>query len=164
MSDPKERKFEPEAATLVVSNGVSSVPPTSGENEAATNASPAPAVPSNVPSEPPTIIDGGAPTLAATADPGSYPAGVTLPPGAEVRFAGGPAVVRAGVGSGSSLLPGAVFANRYEIIKTLGEGGMGAMYKARDVELEREVALKVVRPELSNNPEIMQRFKQELIL
>jgi eukaryotic-like serine/threonine-protein kinase len=163
MSDPKERKFEPEASTLVVSNGVSSVPPTSGENEAATNASPAPAVPPNVPSEPPTIIDGGAPTLAATADPGSYPAGVTLPPGAEVRFMG-PAVVRAGVGSGSSLLPGAVFANRYEIIKTLGEGGMGAVYKARDVELEREVALKVVRPELSNNPEIMQRFKQELIL
>src|SRR5580658_9707783 len=163
MSDPKERKFEPEASTLVVSNGVSSVPPTSGENEAATNASPAPAVPPNVPSEPPTIIDGGAPTLAATAYPGSYPAGVTLPPGAEVRFMG-PAVVRAGVGSGSSLLPGAVFANRYEIIKTLGEGGMGAVYKARDVELEREVALKVVRPELSNNPEIMQRFKQELIL
>ncbi len=110
------------------------------------------------------MIDGGAPTLAATAVPGSYPAGVTLPPGADVRFAGGPTVVRTGAANSTSFEPGAVFANRYEIIKTLGEGGMGAVYKARDVELEREVALKVVRPELSNNPEIMQRFKQELIL
>ena len=41
---------------------------------------------------------------------------------------------------------------------------MGAVYKARDLELERDVALKVIRPELANNPEILQRFKQELIL
>jgi tetratricopeptide (TPR) repeat protein/predicted Ser/Thr protein kinase len=62
------------------------------------------------------------------------------------------------------LQPGTLFGNRYEIIALLGEGGMGAVYKARDVELEREVALKVVRPELSSDPEILQRFKQELIL
>ncbi|HTW61828.1 MAG TPA: protein kinase [Terracidiphilus sp.] len=65
---------------------------------------------------------------------------------------------------GTLLQPGSVFANRYKIIKLLGEGGMGAVYKAQDLELERELALKVVRPELSNNPEILQRFKQELIL
>jgi len=62
------------------------------------------------------------------------------------------------------LQPGAVLANRYEIVKLLGEGGMGAVYKARDLELAREVALKVIRPELANNPDILQRFKQELIL
>jgi tetratricopeptide (TPR) repeat protein len=41
---------------------------------------------------------------------------------------------------------------------------MGAVYKARDRELEREVALKVIKPELANDPQILQRFKQELIL
>src|SRR5579871_5324648 len=62
------------------------------------------------------------------------------------------------------LNPGTVLGERYEIIKRLGEGGMGAVYKARDRELDLLVALKVIRPELSSNPEILRRFKQELIL
>jgi serine/threonine protein kinase len=41
---------------------------------------------------------------------------------------------------------------------------MGAVYKARDLELDRVIALKVIRPELAGNPGILQRFKQELIL
>jgi eukaryotic-like serine/threonine-protein kinase len=41
---------------------------------------------------------------------------------------------------------------------------MGAVYKARDTELDRMVALKIIRPELTTNPEILKRFKQELIL
>ena len=71
-----------------------------------------------------------------------------------------------GSGWGSSfLLPaGSVLGNRYHILELLGEGGMGAVYKARDNELDRIIALKVIRPELASNPEILQRFKQELIL
>src|SRR5207248_5110967 len=66
--------------------------------------------------------------------------------------------------SGSVLQPGTVLGGRYEILQALGEGGMGAVYKANDRELERMVALKVIRPDLARNPAIIQRFKQELIL
>jgi len=66
--------------------------------------------------------------------------------------------------AGEALEVGSVLAGRYEILKLLGQGGMGAVYKARDTELDRVVALKLIRPELARNPEILKRFKQELIL
>src|SRR6267142_2627971 len=59
---------------------------------------------------------------------------------------------------------GTILAGRHEIVATLGEGGMGAVYKAKDLELDRMVALKVIRPELAKNPAIIDRFKQELLL
>src|SRR6266699_484476 len=62
------------------------------------------------------------------------------------------------------LKPGSVLAERYEILQLLGQGGMGAVYKARDKELDRIVALKLIRSEFAKNPEILRRFKQELIL
>ena len=61
-------------------------------------------------------------------------------------------------------LVGSLLAERYEILQLLGQGGMGAVYKARDTELERFVALKLIRADLASNPEILRRFKQELIL
>src|SRR5438477_3279003 len=62
------------------------------------------------------------------------------------------------------LEPGMRLAQRYEILEILGEGGMGAVYKAMDRELNRPVALKVIRPELAGNKAIIDRFKQELLL
>ena len=60
--------------------------------------------------------------------------------------------------------PGAVLGGRYRIDNRIGIGGMGAVYKARDLELDRDVALKVIRPEFEADEEVLQRFKQEIIL
>ncbi len=59
---------------------------------------------------------------------------------------------------------GTVLGGRYEIQKLLGMGGMGAVYKAHDLEVDRTVGLKVIRPDLAGNPAILARFKQELVL
>lgn len=59
---------------------------------------------------------------------------------------------------------GTVLGGRYELLQLLGEGGMGAVYKAADREVDRTVALKVIRPEMAANPDILARFKQELLL
>jgi tetratricopeptide (TPR) repeat protein len=56
---------------------------------------------------------------------------------------------------------GALFGGRYEIVKLLGQGGMGSVYAARDREIDRLIALKTIRGE--NDPLAVQRFKQELL-
>ena len=50
---------------------------------------------------------------------------------------------------------------QYEIVRSLGHGGMGAVYLARDRALERLVAVKVLRPDLAEAPESRERFRRE---
>jgi len=50
---------------------------------------------------------------------------------------------------------------RYEIRSKIGEGGMGEVYLAQDMEVHRSVALKVLPSDVSANKDRMRRFKQE---
>jgi len=101
--------------------------------------------------DPETFVDAPNqdPDLNRTVD--NWSAAVTFPPS------------DATAGSGE-LQPGSVLANRYEILAQLGIGGMGAVYKARDQEVDRFVAIKVIRADLAGNADILSRFKQELLL
>jgi serine/threonine protein kinase len=49
----------------------------------------------------------------------------------------------------------------YRILEKLGQGGMGVVYKAVDTGLDRMVAMKVLNPDLSRNPELVERFRAE---
>ena len=56
---------------------------------------------------------------------------------------------------------GSVLGGRYRLIELLGQGGMATIYRARDQQLERDVAVKVLRPEYGRDPDFGSRFRQE---
>lgn len=60
------------------------------------------------------------------------------------------------------LTQGSVFAERYEITQMLGSGGMGQVYRAHDTQIEEDVAIKVLRPEIALDQRILERFRNEL--
>jgi len=50
---------------------------------------------------------------------------------------------------------------RYQLEKPLGRGGMAVVYKARDLMLERTIAVKILRENFSRSPAFQERFRQE---
>jgi DNA-binding response OmpR family regulator/Holliday junction resolvase len=59
---------------------------------------------------------------------------------------------------------GIVFSGRYQIQADLGEGGMGSVYRALDVKLNEEVALKILHPEIAGDASLVERFRNEVRL
>jgi len=51
----------------------------------------------------------------------------------------------------------------YKVTEKIGEGGMGAVFKGIDLMLEREVAIKMLRPELASQPQVVERFRSEAV-
>jgi predicted Ser/Thr protein kinase len=59
---------------------------------------------------------------------------------------------------------GTTFARRFEIIEEIGQGGMGTVYKAYDSKIREVVALKLLKPEIASDPEVIERFRNEIKL
>jgi tetratricopeptide (TPR) repeat protein len=69
-----------------------------------------------------------------------------------------------GHSAASELRSGEVLADRFRIESLIGIGGMGVVYRARDLSLDIDVALKLLRPELARRPEAFANFRRELLL
>src|SRR5260370_42694220 len=66
--------------------------------------------------------------------------------------------------AGEELVGRTIADGRYEIVGLLGEGGMGAVYQARQVTMDRMVALKLILPEIVRSPAAAARFHREMKL
>ena len=62
---------------------------------------------------------------------------------------------------GNRLAPGDLVLDRFEIVRSLGQGGMGEVYAARDLKIDRSVALKTLGAWIEHDPSALYRFKQE---
>ncbi len=62
------------------------------------------------------------------------------------------------------LVPGTIFARRYQVIEDLGRGGMGRVYKVLDTEVKEKLALKLLNPEIASDAATIERFRNELKL
>src|SRR5437588_2392159 len=66
--------------------------------------------------------------------------------------------------SGNASMQGRVFLGRYETIRLLGEGGMGRVYLARQLDLGRQVVVKVMHDHVAADPKFRERFARETLL
>ena len=64
-------------------------------------------------------------------------------------------------GTSHANLIGHVLAERYKLVKLIGEGGMGSVYQAEHITIGRKLAIKVLAPEYCDSPEVVARFLQE---
>ncbi|HEU0035147.1 MAG TPA: serine/threonine-protein kinase, partial [Kofleriaceae bacterium] len=94
------------------------------------------------------------PAVAETQAPDGDP---TTPDGA----AADAAAVAASGGRGPRAVHAGDTVGRYELVEEIGEGGMATVYRARDRELRREVAIKVLFPHLAKRAEVVRRFHRE---
>jgi serine/threonine protein kinase len=62
---------------------------------------------------------------------------------------------------GPSSLLGTILSGRYRIDKILGEGGMGIVYAAEHLHMRKRLAVKILHPEMSRLPEVVERFERE---
>jgi serine/threonine protein kinase/tetratricopeptide (TPR) repeat protein len=69
-----------------------------------------------------------------------------------------------GISGLQMLSPGSVVSSRFEIVRFIGQGGMGQVYEAFDLELKVRVALKAIRPEIAADAQVLSRFKREVLL
>ena len=89
-------------------------------------------------------------------------AGSTLvPSGSAATPTFTPTVVVGGSGGGSSISVGGIVDGKYRVDAIIGQGGMGAVFRAWDLRLERAVAIKVVRADLIADPDSRARFNRE---
>jgi len=100
------------------------------------------------------------PELPAAAAPSGASAASSLSLGATGASGGSPAVAAAPSGSFDSLV-GATLANRYTIVRRIGEGGMGAVYEARHAVIGKRVAVKVLLEKFLSKSDFVARLLQE---
>jgi serine/threonine protein kinase/tetratricopeptide (TPR) repeat protein len=79
-------------------------------------------------------------------------------------FAGDLSITKTLETPAKGLVLGSAFAGRYRIVEELGKGGMGAVYKALDTQINEEVAIKLIRPEIAADEKVLERFSNELKL
>ncbi|HEV2349799.1 MAG TPA: protein kinase [Terriglobia bacterium] len=90
------------------------------------------------------------------------PGGTITPPSAAKTNSLAPSL-SAGVHAGiPTFAPEELVAARYQVVRFIGQGGMGEVYEAQDVELRQRVALKTVRPEIARDQQAIERFKREI--
>ncbi len=65
---------------------------------------------------------------------------------------------------GEALVGRLIAGGKYQIVRMLGEGGMGAVYQARQAAMNRMVALKLIRPEVVTKPDAVARFHKEMMV